>query len=382
MSTWETAPDNDREDLVTASGSPAPRLSPRWRTAAVALATVAALIIVVVKLSSSGYAASGSVETEGFLEETEAAAATCDPTADCQQCADEATCFQCHKSRDCAHCDQGGNCNECYAAAQLTCCEQSMGGIRNRAECCQRPELKDKTPLCTKTCGGDYQACGAWQCCATAGFKCYTKHAWYAQCRPGCAPDKVEPGVATWDCDILPASGEGAAEPLQCAAEGENCRESRCCQNQDMSCYEKNQWWSSCRLKETCIAGPWEAEEGQPWAADWSCKLDEDPKAGCQTEKVKQFDRRRAYYKPVEACEKLGAGWKPVEDEKKCKEQSTTDSSNPMEQVQDKRYAVAGCSFDYGAHKYVWNSEPASYTKCSNSKACVCQKCEPLAPVP
>jgi len=68
MSTWETAPDDDREDLVTASGSPAPRLSPRWRTAAVALATVAALIIVVVKLSSSGYAASGSVETEGFLE--------------------------------------------------------------------------------------------------------------------------------------------------------------------------------------------------------------------------------------------------------------------------------------------------------------------------
>jgi len=380
MPMWETVGVDDQENLTAASGSAASQFSFRWRAVAAAVAIFAATALVAVGLSTSMISPSSSPATGNLVNLQALEAAICDPTSNCEQCADETACFQCHKARDCANCDNGGNCAECYAAASLTCCEKSLGGIRNREECCQRPELQGKTPLCTRECAGTYGDCGAWQCCQTPGWKCYTKHAWYAQCRPSCARTKVEPGVV-WDCDVLPAAGEGVAEPLQCAAEGENCRESRCCQNQDMSCYEKNRWWSSCRTTETCIPGLWEAEKGFDWYSNWTCKLDEDPKAGCQTEKVKTFHRRRAYHKPVEACEKLGAGWFPVEDKQKCADLARTETTVPMVELQDKRYHVSGCSFNYATQEYEWNSEPGSYKKCSNDQACMCQKCEPLAPI-
>jgi len=380
MSTWETIADEaSASDLGTNGVSPAPRTSPRWRTVAAAVATVGVLILVVGRLSASRFTPSVSFTTDSSVD---LFAATCVPGDDCNECATEAACVECQKTKDCADCDKGGNCDECYAAALLTCCEKGSGvGARSRQQCCDRADLKGKTSLCEKACSADYNDCGAWQCCQTEGYKCYTKHDWYAQCRPGCAPTKVEEG-AEWECKVLTGDGQAVAEPLQCAADGENCRESRCCQNQDMSCYEKNQWWSSCRPTGTCVPGPWEAEAGQPWADDWSCTLDEDPKAGCQTEKVKTFTRRRAYYKPVEGCAKLGDGWTTVESKEKCRDLSSAadDTSEDMVEVMDKRYKVPGCSYDYGTKQYTWNSEPASYKKCSDSQPCVCQKCEVLAP--
>jgi len=383
MSTWECIADDDLQDLVAARGPPAPRFSPQWRTVAAAVATFAALLLVVAWLPTAGLTPPGPVATGGFVNL--AAAETCDPTADCNGCADEAACVECAKKRDCADCDKGGNCAACYKAALLTCCEKAKGGKRNRQECCQRDDLKGTTPLCNKTCAENYGDCGAWQCCQTAGFKCYTKHDWYAQCRPGCAKTKVEIGVE-WECKQLPASGEGVAEPLQCSAAGENCRESRCCQDQDMSCYEKNRWWSSCRTTGTCTPGLWEVEKGFDWEGPWNCSLDEpvkedDPKAKCQTNKVTRSDRRRSAQKPVDACEQLGTGWKPVESKQKCQDLSTTEQPvKAMLEDEDTRYKLSGCSFDTAQKQFTWNSEPASIKKCSAAQACVCQKCEPLAP--
>merc|ERR1712032_1635852 len=103
----------------------------------------------------------------------------------------EAACVEGQTTKDCADCDKGGNCDECYAAALLTCCETGSGiGARSRGQCCDRADLKGKTPLCEKACSADYHDFGAWQCCQTEGYRCYTKHDWYAQCRPGCSPKK------------------------------------------------------------------------------------------------------------------------------------------------------------------------------------------------
>jgi len=328
-------------------------------------------------LSASRFTPSGSFTTDSFVD---LFGATCVPDNDCHGCTDEAACVECEKTKSCADCDKGGNCDECYAEALLTCCEKGAGkGVRGRAQCCERADLQGKTSLCEKECSADYNDCGAWQCCQSEGWKCYTKHDWYAQCRPGCVSDKVEEG-ANWDCKVLKGDGaEPVAEPLQCAADGENCRESQCCQNQDHSCYEKNQWWSSCRPTGTCNKGIWEVERGQPWEEPWTCTLDDK---SCQTEKVKTFTRRRAYYKPVDACAKLGDGWKTVSSRERCLDFSgaADDRNGDMIELQDKRYKVAGCSYDFGTKQYVWNSEPASYKKCSDNQACLCQKCDPLAP--
>ena len=69
--------------------------------------------------------------------------------------------------------------------------------------------------------------------------------------------------VGEWTCQnrcSLPSK-------LECVMDGQNCQQSRCCQNPDKTCYVKNEHWSSCRPTVTCVKGEKWDEEAKAAAA-------------------------------------------------------------------------------------------------------------------
>mmetsp|Transcript_99922 Transcript_99922/g.278252 ORF Transcript_99922/g.278252 Transcript_99922/m.278252 type:complete len:555 (+) Transcript_99922:1-1665(+) len=70
----------------------------------------------------------------------------------------------------------------------------------------------------------------------------------------------------------LPATPVQPGPPgkaTQCSGYDKDCRITRCCQQPGTTCFEKNQWWASC--KEICTPGidPFDTPENQQ---PWSCK--------------------------------------------------------------------------------------------------------------
>jgi len=81
---------------------------------------------------------------------------------------------------------------------------------------------------------------------------------------------KVEelPGAATpRPIGPLPSPGP---DGKRCTPWGKDCRKSLCCLDETSTCYEKNQWWASCKKK--CAPGidPFDTPENQQ---PWSCKV-------------------------------------------------------------------------------------------------------------
>jgi len=56
--------------------------------------------------------------------------------------------------------------------------------------------------------------------------------------------------------------------PVPCSDKGEDCRSSQCCASPGMQCYEKNEWWASCRL--TCTDGV-DPEDDVSQQTPWTC---------------------------------------------------------------------------------------------------------------
>eukprot|EP00928_Gymnodinium_smaydae_P014935 TRINITY_DN1547_c0_g1_i6.p1 TRINITY_DN1547_c0_g1~~TRINITY_DN1547_c0_g1_i6.p1 ORF type:complete len:1008 (-),score=183.78 TRINITY_DN1547_c0_g1_i6:86-2992(-) len=64
-------------------------------------------------------------------------------------------------------------------------------------------------------------------------------------------------------------SNTGSNSNGNCAADGEDCRSSRCCKTPGKTCYTKNEWWASCR--ESCSPGqPWDQDPPE-FREPWSC---------------------------------------------------------------------------------------------------------------
>jgi len=63
-------------------------------------------------------------------------------------------------------------------------------------------------------------------------------------------------------------TGAASEDAAKCAAKFADCRESRCCSDPKMQCFEKNEGWASCQLD--CQPGMhgWDAAE---FRVSWSC---------------------------------------------------------------------------------------------------------------
>jgi len=59
--------------------------------------------------------------------------------------------------------------------------------------------------------------------------------------------------------------------PSTCSAMGVDCRTTRCCSDPSLTCYEKNQWWGSC--KATCTPGAIDMSHLEQWRTPWSCNV-------------------------------------------------------------------------------------------------------------
>jgi len=82
-------------------------------------------------------------------------------------------------------------------------------------------------------------------------------------------PDS-RPSIAPVGSSKTPVSQPApATTSQQCSTKNKDCRNTKCCAEPGMRCYQKNRWWASC--KETCTPGidPTEAPEFQ---LPWDCK--------------------------------------------------------------------------------------------------------------
>jgi len=117
-------------------------------------------------------------------------------------------------------------------------------------------------------CAASGESCLKAKCCREPGMQCYTKDAWWGQCMASCTPgpnlqDQASP--APWACEKLGPRTPGEAK--ECSADGEDCRESKCCKTGGRTCFRKNEFWATCRPE--CTPGPNLMEdESSPWSCE------------------------------------------------------------------------------------------------------------------
>jgi len=134
-------------------------------------------------------------------------------------------------------------------------------------------------------------------CCVEPGQRCYEKNSGWASCRSTCEPGSVSPDDppefrTPWTCVPLegspgpspsplppaptppsppPPSPSPAPPPGDCAPDGEDCRESGCCQDATKKCYVKNSAWASCRT--SCTPGKVNPDDPPEFQTPWECTV-------------------------------------------------------------------------------------------------------------
>mmetsp|Transcript_31647 Transcript_31647/g.100888 ORF Transcript_31647/g.100888 Transcript_31647/m.100888 type:complete len:88 (-) Transcript_31647:74-337(-) len=69
---------------------------------------------------------------------------------------------------------------------------------------------------------------------------------------------------ATAACPVVPEPPPGA-----CTESGD-CTDTGCCENRDLQCYQKNDYWAGCKMSCTPGIDPADPPEHQ---TPWTCKL-------------------------------------------------------------------------------------------------------------
>jgi hypothetical protein len=113
--------------------------------------------------------------------------------------------------------------------------------------------------------------CSKTMCCEEANTQCFEKAKGWATCKSSCAagaPDLSDVDDHHWSCKKLGPWTQGAAPwvPGQCAGDGDDCREKKCCSNPGAQCYEQNSDWAACRYD--CKKGK---DPARQWEPEWSC---------------------------------------------------------------------------------------------------------------
>merc|ERR1740123_492106 len=160
----------------------------------------------------------------------------------------------CLESKCCAN--EGSACfqkNKYWASCNQTCNNNFMwenGAWVDKGE--HIWDCDDVSEEAESPCAADGQSCLESKCCANEGSTCYQKNKHWASCNQTCNNNYmwedggwVDKGEHAWDCDVV---SEEAESP--CAADGQNCLESKCCANEGSVCYQKNKYWASCN--QTC----------------------------------------------------------------------------------------------------------------------------------
>jgi hypothetical protein len=181
-------------------------------------------------------------------------------------------------------------------------------------------------PPTSNDCSAAGVNCLASRCCTAAGERCYEKNGTAAFCKPECraGPDMTEQEYSTWTCrGIGPRTpGKGAnfnwaAIPVpdwvqgKCSQMGSNCLETRCCSDQGMQCYAKDDTFGRC--KPECVSGP--DFEDTDDAAHWTCR-----EIGPRTPGYVRVDRSLTQPLPEWAATNCAGSGEICSDKRCCRE--------------------------------------------------------------
>jgi hypothetical protein len=163
--------------------------------------------------------------------------------------------------------------------------EAADGGAQSWSLRAAHADAGERT-LVARQCSGVDEGCLSTRCCSDPAAHCFEKDSYWAQCGHECADpwtckmldldlqqanDEVADADADADADgAHPSRTTPRARGLagSCSRSGEDCTDSRCCDDSGHRCYKKNGAWAGCR--DTC-------EEGKhdPYGPDklpWSCE--------------------------------------------------------------------------------------------------------------
>jgi len=184
----------------------------------------------------------------------------------------------------------GGNCNvtKCCATPGMQCYAQDQWYAQCRPSCNPGPIPThwDSKPWSCKAlgkraegetkCSKAGENCLHSKCCEQAGTQCFQKNDGWATCKSECmagAPDVTDQDDEPWSCKSLGPFTPGAQGWVwkECAKDGENCAQKKCCLSGGSQCYSQQgpanaPYWAQC--KATCNPG----EKPNPW--DQPCKCD------------------------------------------------------------------------------------------------------------
>jgi len=141
------------------------------------------------------------------------------------------------------------------------------------------------TVTTTLECASAAVDCTRSGCCAADGAQCYQKNETAAFCKLECreGPEMTDEEYAIWTCKKLGPRSRGITRPINwtmvrvpdwvqdaCSPKGENCLRTRCCSDDGMQCYAKDEGqWAVARCKTSCMPGP-DLEDTD--ATSWSCE--------------------------------------------------------------------------------------------------------------
>lgn len=97
-------------------------------------------------------------------------------------------------------------------------------------------------------CGGPGDNCLGSQCCKDAGYQCFSKNRDYGTCRASCQAGMAEKGEP-WDCFPLGEPAPIPDGPVHCAWSGDNCIATKCCNDANMKCFKKDEYFAGCLFK-------------------------------------------------------------------------------------------------------------------------------------
>lgn len=139
--------------------------------------------------------------------------------------------------------------------------EKSSDEKREEDERKTNKEEEEKAEGCAASGAG----CMKSKCCKDAGYQCYTKDQYWAQCMANCTagpnPRDQTSNVA-WECKALGKRTPG--EATTCSVGGEDCSDTKCCLMGGTTCYRKNANYAAC--KPSCTPGPDLSDDNSdPW---------------------------------------------------------------------------------------------------------------------
>lgn len=115
-------------------------------------------------------------------------------------------------------------------------------------------------------CSTSKENCNVTRCCIDKKLTCYEKNAEYAVCTDSCKKgvhdDDVGKWKTAWSCTPLNRDA--------CSTTKGNCNVTKCCQDDTLTCHEKNAEFAKC--DKACVKGK-HADDEPPWNTPWSCNV-------------------------------------------------------------------------------------------------------------